>query len=351
MRVSSLESFMMKACYGIFLLLCFESPLVSCETTNKLTSAEQTDGIIHVNDAKAFETTCNEATFRGLLNQCNEDISVLSKRLTMVQHDLAASEADALKCYQIENRCKSDYDEALQNLTYFKENNSRLIRNHDKKVNDLKRQISTIDKELENVRRRQKSIEEKYFDERKRVNDMDRELRQMHRAAMTTYFNVTLVRENSVKIIMNKIENSMDFVESLLYLDNVKALRLLLQAKIIHLVKDYKTLVEPNLDRLQKWIRGMNSIESICLFMISILRELSKIVLDWIDLTTERKKMSRVGRRIHRFTTDLLKATERNSENIVCNLFNFCLLYFISRLAFILLGFLRRLLIKKKDVK
>ena len=135
----------------------------------------------------AGEASCAErlSSAELVLSQSEKELATLSERASACLLDLIEGEAGR--------------NAAMQQSASLEVSKDLMREGHERKVKQLRQETKNATHDLERHKRHLKTSNDRYREVRIEAANLERELKEMHRRAITTYVNVTLAREGAIR--------------------------------------------------------------------------------------------------------------------------------------------------------
>mmetsp|Transcript_27299 Transcript_27299/g.40349 ORF Transcript_27299/g.40349 Transcript_27299/m.40349 type:complete len:391 (+) Transcript_27299:110-1282(+) len=288
-----------------------------------------------------------------LHQQCQEEKNRLTDGIESVQKQAEATEAtlstsrtEYQQCREEIANCLSDYNDSMQRLESLEEKKSMLHKNQMAKTKKLNEEIKSLERKLESAEKRHKSMQDRYHDERERVTDLDKDLRHMRHEAMKTYVNATLMKEDSFIFISKKMDKTIEFVEEIMAKRQVRDAKNIVLEQTTPAMKNvemfYNDHVAQYISDLKKRLRDVTAVEATRLFLVSVVEQLGKTSLDYMELTALSPPRG-TRRRAQKIFMRAMRYAKHNGEKVVNNSAFICFIYVVLKvIKFISLGALRK---------
>ncbi len=308
----------------------------------------------------------SEAKLKKVQEDFEKEIKLLQGEIQSMkeshQQSLLTRENEVAQVKKVATKCQSDllemsakHDETVEKLDSVEKNQSKVSNKHSIRVKELRNQISAINKELDLKTKSFRSMQDRYHDAREDVTKLDRELRMMHIRAQNTYFNSTLVMEDTMRFLYRTVDKSVYVAEDLINHPRTQAAYSTAKSKLTPILEPiipmYKKNVLPKVVEIGSKMKEVDAIEGVRLLLISMIEQGSTTGLNYIELTMDK----RVGpRRFQSKASRVLRYTKNNSEFIVHTAFQLFVVYlgykFLLFVFKILIFFVLKLCrIKKTD--
>jgi len=297
--------------------------------------------------------TENEAKLKNVQADFEKQIKLLESEIQFmkkshqentltIKNEVDDARTAADECQSRLTDISTKHEEAFEKLDSMERKQSNLSDKYNKRIKEIRSQIATMNKELEQKNNAFRSMQDMYHDAREDVTNLDRELRMMHIRAQNTYFNSTLVVEDTMKYLYRTMDKSVLVAEDLMNHPRVMAAYKTAQSKLTPITEKiipiYKENVLPELIAIGNKMKEIDAIEGVRLTLISIIEQGSTIGLNYIELTMDK----RVGpRRFQSKASRVLKYSKKNSEYIVHTTFQL----FVAYLGYKFLFFVFKILI------
>ena len=108
----------------------------------------------------------------------------------------------------------SERNDSFQNFKSLQEKMERMEQEHLKIMNNTETEMMILRQDLERRKRQVKSTEDRYHDTRKKLAEVDRELRKMHKRAISQYVNFTNMANDAWSQIEKTTAKANNIVES-----------------------------------------------------------------------------------------------------------------------------------------
>jgi hypothetical protein len=109
----------------------------------------------------------------------------------------------------LSGHCQRDLDAAIQNATLLQAKMDRI-------VDEFNAELDSLENELKKKAKQVESAEERYREARKKLIEAEGELKFMHKQALSSYVNFTLLHEDVVNGIENRVFMTGKYVQNLL---------------------------------------------------------------------------------------------------------------------------------------
>lgn len=310
---------------------------------------------ILINDLqKTIDTkTENETTLTNVQKEFEQQIQKLESEIHSMtasheensltkEKDVSEAKTVATECQSHLLELSSKYEEALKKVEVVEKKQSKASNNYTKRVGELRNQISKITKDLDQKNKSFRALQDKHHDAREDVTNLDRELRMMHIRAQKTYFNSTLVMEDTMHFFYRMMDKSVIVAEDLINHPRVQAAYSVTKSKVDPIVEPiipmYKKNVLPKMVELGNKMKEIDAIEGVRLTLISMIEQGSTIGLNYIELTKDQRFRPR---RFQSKASRVLNYATKNSEYIVHTAFQLFVVY----LGFKFLSFVFKMII------
>ena len=147
------------------------------------------ESVGHVEDFNSF--TSMSGKFK-LFDDSNAKLGKSSRNITIP----AKNEADGAALL----RCQSALETSMKKM--------------ERMVEEFNAELDTLEHNLKKTEKQAKAAEDRAREARRKLAEADSELGYMHTQAVSTYFNSTLVKEDSVKSVQKRISGTMKYVEN-----------------------------------------------------------------------------------------------------------------------------------------
>ncbi len=279
--------------------------------------------------------------------QTSSRVAELQKDIETHETSLSTSRNDAQACREEVATCLSDYNGALQDHDTLKQKYHRIKGIHDRQSKELHDEIASLQSQIDKSKKEHKRLQNKYHDEREQVNDLEKVLRRMHLDATRTYVNTTLIMEDTVEFLSKSVDRSIVWTEGVMARKDVKNV----QRKVVDITSPalsfarelYDTHAASHIHDLKLQLRDIDAVEGMRLFLVSVVEQVGKTGLDYLELTDDavskdssRDRSRRRNRRNSRFRSIMekkMKYAKRNGEMIVDQFFLLCIVILMFKVV------------------
>jgi len=280
-------------------------------------------------------------------NRLTDDIQSVQQQAATTEASLSTSRTEYQQCREEIATCLSDYNDSMQRLESLEEKKSMMHKNQMAKTNKLNDEIKSLERKLESAEKRYRSMQDRYHDERERVTNIDRDLRHMRHEAMKTYVNATLMKEDTFIFISRQMDKTIEFVEDIMAKREVRDAKNIVLEQTTPATKYMKMFyndhVEQYVSDLKKRLRDVTPVEATRLFLASVVEQVGKTSLDYMELTASSPPRG-TRRRAQKIFIRAMRYAKRNGEKLVDNSAFICFIYVVLKaIKFISFGAVRKL--------
>lgn len=220
---------------------------------------------------------------------------------------------------------KRKYDDLLKQVEETKTAHKNRVKSLIKTIKEHKEDSEKFKKQFESYRDRFLEASEKH-------SKADRRVREMEIASQHTYVNITLIRQDTARFIGEMIDKSISFTEDMIENQYIMSGYQKIVVPVETAIKTfYAKHLARHIDRLYRYLRSFSSFEGTRRSLIHVLRDGSKMFLNYLEITRGTKALRRSPRLI-RLLLKLCTSFERYSQQYVDNTAKVVIVYFIWRL-------------------
>lgn len=203
---------------------------------------------------------------------------------------------------------------------------------HQNRVKSLIKTIKEHKEDSEKFKKQYESYRDRFLDASEKYTKADRRLREMEIASQHTYVNITLIGQDTARFIGKMIDKSISFTEDMVENQHIMNIYHKVVVPVESAIKIfYSKHISKHVDRLYRSLRSFPAFEGARKSSIYILRDSSKMMLKYLEIT-RGSKVLRCSPRLVRLLFQLCTSFERHSQQYVDNAVKLVIGYSVWRL-------------------
>lgn len=299
--------------------------------------------------ADEWGNTDEELNLERNLEQCLSERQSLLDENQSLRHKIETHVEVPVVCAidkEEHEELKRKYDELLEQIEETKTS-------HQNRVKSLVKTIKEHKQDSERFKKQFESYRDRFLDASEKHTKADRRLREMEIASQNTYVNITLIRQDTVRFLGHMIDKSISFTEEMIENEYaVKGYHNIILPIETTIKSFYSKHLAVHVDRLYKYLRSYHAFEGARRSLIHILRDSSKITLNYLEISRGSQALRRSPRLI-RFLHKVCTSFERHSQQYVDNAIKLVLIYSMWRVVVlpiigVILSVLKRIVGRRK---
>jgi hypothetical protein len=277
--------------------------------------------------ADEWGNTDEELNLQKNLDQCLSERQSLMDENQSLRHKIETHVEVPIVCAidkEEHEELKRKYDELLKQI-------EETRTSHQNRVKSLVKTIKEHKEDSERFKKQFESYRDRFLDASEKHTKADRRLRELEIASQNTYVNITLIRQDTVRVLGQMMDKSISFTEEMIENEYV--------------VKGYHTIIVPietaiksfyskhlavHVERLYTFLRSYHTFEGARRSLIHALRDGSKIILNYLEISRGSKVLRRSPRLI-RLLFKVCTSVQRHSQQYVDNAVKLVLVYSMWR--------------------